>query len=81
MKETILLMHYPDGHSQRAARPLQYGTLLDVNGNELELPLQTSKMLVFRVWKATTEETRNETIRHYHLEQVYPTELRDWVGE
>jgi hypothetical protein len=79
MKEGILLMHYPDGGTQRASRPIRYGALLDVNGNELELPLSTSRMLVYRVWKATTEETRNEMIRHYFLEQVAPSELEDWV--
>lgn len=79
MKETVLLMHYPDGGTQRATAPIRYGALLDVNGNELSLPLSSSKILAYRVWKATTEETRNETIRHYHLEQVYPSELEDWV--
>ena len=80
MRELIYLIHYPDGGTQQSPRQLEYGVLVDVNGNTLDLPLSTSRMLAYRVFKITTEEGRNETVRHYHLEQVYPDELKGYVG-
>jgi hypothetical protein len=79
MRESVYLIHYPEGDTQEAPGPLDYGVLVDVNGATLALPLPTKRMLAYRVWKISTEETRNEDIRHYYLEQVFPDELAGYV--
>jgi len=79
MIEHIYRMHYPEGDQLDVARPLPYGQLLDLNGNTLPLPLPTAKMIAYRVRRISTEETRNEYITHYYLEQVYPPELASYL--
>ena len=80
MIEQLHVMHYPEGDNRELARPLRYGMLVDINGMPLEIPLPTIRMIVYRVWKISSEQTRNEQITHYWLEQVYPDELRDYVA-
>ncbi len=51
--------------------------LVDLNGNVLALPLPTSRMIVYRVWKVSTETThRHEENVFYHLELVTRPELQ-----
>ncbi len=50
--------------------------LVDLNGNSLPLPLPTARMIVYRVWKVTTQTSpRHEENVFYHLELVTRPEL------
>lgn len=81
MIERLHTIHYPEGDTRDVARPLRHGVLVDINGGRLPLPLDTEKMIAYRVWKISTEQTRNEERTHYFLEQVYPAELRQYVAD
>ena len=66
---------FPDGDSQEVEHPLSVNQLVDLNGNPLPLPLRTTKMIVYRVWKVTTNADRNTEEIFYHLELVTRPEL------
>ncbi|MFO8065208.1 MAG: hypothetical protein ACQETQ_05305 [Spirochaetota bacterium] len=73
------MMHYPEGDAVEIERGLSFGDLVDVNGTVLSPPLPTEKMIVYRVRSISTDEERNRVVRNYYLEQVFPSELRDYV--
>lgn len=79
MRYETLLMHYPEGDTVEIDAPLAFGDLVDINGRRLSPPLPTIRMIVFRVRSITTEEERNRDVKNFHLEQVFPDELRDYV--
>jgi len=67
---------YPEGDQREIEHDLRVSQLVDLNGNPLPLPLPTSKMIVYRVWKVSTETThRHEENVYYHLELVTRPEL------
>jgi hypothetical protein len=49
--------------------------LVDLNGNPLALPLPSARMIVYRVWKVSTQVERHEESVFYHLELVTRPEL------
>ncbi|TVQ38611.1 MAG: hypothetical protein EA384_08680 [Spirochaetaceae bacterium] len=79
--EHVHTIHYPEGDTRDVGRALRYGVLVDINGGELGLPLASARMIAYRVWKISGEQTRNQEITHYWLEQVYPAELRAYAAE
>lgn len=75
MVRTISIV-YPDGDSQEIEHELRVNQLVDLNGNPLPLPLPTARMIVYRVWRVSTETTeRHEENLFYHLELVTRPEL------
>jgi hypothetical protein len=66
---------YPEGDSREIEHDLRVNQLVDLNGNPLPLPLPSSKMIVYRVWKVTTQAERHEENVLYHLELVTRPEL------
>lgn len=75
MTLTYRFLVYPDGDTQEAATPLSIGRLVDLNGYPVGLPLPTSRMIVYRVYKIRTSEERGEEVTYYHLELVTGDEL------
>lgn len=71
---------YPEGDTQEVQWRLQFGQIVDVSGRPLDLPLPTVRMIAFRVRRISTEETRNEDITSYYLEQLFPDDLATYVG-
>ena len=71
-----------DVHSQLDEGNISFllAQFVDINGSPLRLPLATARMIVYRVWKAATESTRNEEATRYHLELVTRPELREFCG-
>jgi hypothetical protein len=49
--------------------------LVDLNGFPLALPLPTTKMIVYRVYKKSTTSLRGEDIIDYSLDLVTRSEL------
>ena len=66
---------YPEGDSQEISHRLGINQLVDLNGNPLLLPLKTDRMIVYRVFKISTEILVGEEITNYHLELVRRDEL------
>ena len=66
---------YPDGESQELSHDLRINQLVDLNGNPLSVPLPTAKMIVYRVFRMTTQSPIGEEITCYHLELIRSDEL------
>ncbi|MCL2129933.1 MAG: hypothetical protein FWH35_08440 [Treponema sp.] len=72
---------YPEGDSQEIQGRLRLNQLVDVNGNPLNLPLPTNKMIVFRVEKIQTKEHKGGSETYHYLEQVSAGELLEFVND
>lgn len=70
---------YPEGDSREIPHTLRINQLVDLNGNPLVLPLQTSKIIAYRVFKITMQSTRNENITNYHLELMNRIDLTHYT--
>jgi len=66
---------YPDGDTQEAVAILRINQLVDLNGNPLQMPLPTVRMIAYRVYKITTSESKGESVTRYHLELVRRDEM------
>jgi hypothetical protein len=69
---------YPEGDRQEIDWTLNFGQLVGVSGQPLSLPVPTVRMIAFRVRRISTEETRNEDITSYYLEQLFPQDLAEY---
>ena len=74
MVRTITIV-YPEGDSRQIEHDLRVNQLVDLNGNPLSLPLPSARMIVYRVWKVSTQAERHEESIYYHLELVTRPEL------
>ncbi len=74
-RNVSLFLAYPEGDGREIEHELRVNQLVDLNGNPLPLPLPTSRMIVYRVWKVTTREERHTEEITYHLELVTRPEL------
>ncbi|MGO9308100.1 MAG: hypothetical protein ACLQDL_03640 [Spirochaetia bacterium] len=74
MVRTITIV-YPEGDSREIEHDLRVNQLVDLNGNPLSLPLPSARMIVYRVWKVSTQAERHEESVFYHLELVTRPEL------
>ena len=79
MRFHVFQIIFPEGDSQEIQHRLRINQMVDINGNPLPLPLPTSKMIVYRVYKISSDFNRNEDITNYHLEQVSVNELESFA--
>ena len=70
---------YPDGDVQDAGPELRINQIVDLNGNPLNPPLPTVRMIVYRVYKITADEVRGEHTTRYHLALVRREEMLEYV--
>jgi hypothetical protein len=73
--ERTIFIVYPEGDSREIEHELRVNQLVDLNGNPLVLPLPSAKMIVYRVWKVSTQAERHSDQVSYHLELVTRPEL------
>ena len=66
---------FPEGDYQEIEHNLRINQLVDLNGFPLALPLATTKMIVYRVYKKNTTSLRGEDIIDYSLDLVTRSEL------
>jgi hypothetical protein len=66
---------YPEGDTQEIAGQLRIDQIVDLNGNPLTLPLPTTRMIVYRVYRITQREVRGEIVIDHCLEQLGMEEL------
>ncbi len=81
MKYDTRLLVYPEGDTQEIDWQLRFNELVDVSGRPLQVPVPTVRMLAYRVRRVSNEETRNEHVTRYYLEQLYPDDLAAYTGE
>ena len=77
MREYFIV--YPDGDTQEINGRLSFNQMVDVNGNPIDLPLQSSRMLVFRVEKIKTNDYKGGSETYHFLEQVSARDLSEYV--
>ena len=70
---------FPEGDAQEIHGRLPLNQLVDINGNPLALPLQTNRMIVFRVAKISTNEYKGGKEIYHYLEQLSANELLEYV--
>jgi hypothetical protein len=71
---------YPEGDVQEVSRRLRINELVDLNGGPLALPLATPRMIVYRVWRISTDVERGSQTVSYFLELVRRDELEELIG-
>ena len=72
---------FPEGDVQEIQGRLTINDMVDINGNPMALPLPTNKMIVYRVSKISTNETKGSSGTYHHLEQLSADELLEYTGE
>jgi len=80
MKYATRILVYPEGDTQEIEWELRFHQIVDVSGRPMRLPVASERMLAYRVFRVSNEETRNEHITRYHLEQLYPDDLAAYTG-
>ena len=70
---------YPEGGSQEIEHTLSINQLVDINGFPLAPPLPTTRMIVYRVFRISTESLKGEDIIRYYLEQLWRDEMEELV--
>ncbi len=70
---------YPEGDTREVEHRLTINQIVDLNGLPLNLPLSTDRMIVYRVYKITTDTPIGEEVTNYHLELVKRNELIDII--
>ena len=66
---------FPEGDVQEIPRRLRIDMLVDINGNELTLPLATHRMIVFRVSRIHNREYKGGNASYHYLESMSAEEL------
>ncbi|MDR2313942.1 MAG: hypothetical protein LBE02_05345 [Spirochaetaceae bacterium] len=66
---------FPEGDVQEVPGRLPFNTLVDMNGRVLDLPLPSSKMIVFRVTRIKTNENKGSRETFHYLELMSAEEL------
>ena len=56
---------------------LTINQVVDLNGLPLEPPLPTDRMIVYRVYKITTDVSVGEEVTNYHLDLIRRDELTE----
>ncbi len=79
MKYDIREIVYPEGDRQEISHHLSINQIVDINGYPLNMPLKSAKMIAYRVYRKSTQETRNEVITSFFLQQLTIMELQGMV--
>ncbi|MFP4114809.1 MAG: hypothetical protein ACOC0E_01630 [Spirochaetota bacterium] len=81
MKFETRILIYPEGDTQEIEWPLRFNQVVDVSGRPLSLPVPTIRMLAYRVRSISNDETRNEYVTKYYLEQLFPGDLSEYAQD
>jgi hypothetical protein len=69
---------YPEGDIQEIPHRLRINQLVDLNGYPIPPPEPEARMIVYRVFRISTQATRGEETVSYHLELVRRDEMGAW---
>jgi len=70
---------FPEGDVQEVQGRLPFNSLVDVNGNVLSLPLETNRMIAFKVAGIKTEEKKGSSETYHFLELLSAEELIEYT--
>jgi hypothetical protein len=70
---------FPEGDVQEVPGKLSINMLVDVNGNELSLPLPTNRMIAFRIARIKIDEKRGGNETYHFLELMSAEELLSYA--
>ena len=70
---------FPEGDVQEVQGRLPFNSLVDMNGNVLQPPLPTNKMIVFRVNGIKTEEKKGSSETFHFLEILSADDLLEYI--
>jgi len=70
---------FPEGDVQEIKRRLSINAVVDINGNNLALPLPTNKMIAFRVMRIKTDENKGGNETYHFLELLSAEELLEYM--
>jgi len=79
MHLTTRQIMYPEGDGREIEHALSINQLVDINGFPMAPPFPTAKMIVYRVFRISTENLKGEDIIRYYLEQLWRDELEELV--
>jgi hypothetical protein len=77
MHLTTRRIMYPEGDSREIEHRLSINQLVDLNGFPMAAPLPTARMIVYRVFRISTESLKGEDVIRYYLEQLRRDELEE----
>jgi hypothetical protein len=72
---------FPEGDIQEVGARLRIGTLVDVNGNPLVLPLASARSLAFQVSRISVRENRGGNEVYHYLDLMTVEELRPYAKD
>jgi len=70
---------FPEGDAQEIQKRLPFNALVDINGNVLNPPLPTNKMIAFKVAAIKTEERTGVSETYHFLELLSAGELLEYT--
>jgi len=70
---------FPEGDVQEIKGRLPFNSLVDMNGNILNPPLPTNKMIVFKVAGIKTDEKKGSSETYHFLELLSAEELLEYI--
>ncbi len=72
---------FPEGDIQEISQGISIGTLVDVNGNPLILPLASNKSLAFQVARICRKEGKGGSEVFHYLELMSAQELMAYTAD
>ncbi|MDA3941848.1 MAG: hypothetical protein PF693_21475 [Spirochaetia bacterium] len=77
MITTTYKLKYPEGDEREIRYGLNFNQIVDLNGNPLQLPISSPRMIVYKVYRVSTTEERKDITKYYYLELVTGQELME----
>jgi hypothetical protein len=71
---------FPEGDVQEVRSRLSLNEIVDINGNPLDLPLKTNRMIAFRVSRIKVNENRGGNETFHFLDLLGAEELLAYTG-
>jgi hypothetical protein len=70
---------FPEGDIQEISSRLPLNAVVDINGQILDLPLPTNRMIAFRVYRIKVNENRGSNETLHYLELLSAEELLSYA--
>jgi hypothetical protein len=80
MFQTEFFIVFPEGDVQEIKGRLPVNAIVDINGNILNLPLPTNRMIAFRIAKISSSEKKGSCETYHFLELLGADELGEYTN-
>ena len=78
MTITTSFVVYPEGDVQEIPHSLRVNQVVDINGYPLILPLGSTKMIAYRVFRVSSEEKTGIVNKFHYLELLNSRGMREY---